>query len=209
VEAIVFDATGSMRATFFNQPWLVERYPPGTRLLLHGKADARGGFRVSHHAVGADGGIAAPEPGDAVAHYPAAVGITSTQILTLVQTDKLSKQIGVVLYGREYWEQVLDLKPMAEWGAIAEKDLELRGEGQLLGTRQSGLSDLRFETVEVIEGRANTVVVVARLAGRGRASGVDVVALGASVWTLREGMVTSLTLYQTREEALEAVGLSK
>jgi uncharacterized protein (TIGR00730 family) len=47
------------------------------------------------------------------------------EILTLVQTDKLSKKIGVVLYGREYWEQVLDLKPMAEWGAIAEKDLDL------------------------------------------------------------------------------------
>jgi uncharacterized protein (TIGR00730 family) len=47
------------------------------------------------------------------------------EILTLVQTDKLSKKIGVVLYGREYWEQVLDLEPMAEWGAIAEKDLEL------------------------------------------------------------------------------------
>jgi uncharacterized protein (TIGR00730 family) len=47
------------------------------------------------------------------------------EVLTLVQTDKLSKKIGVVLYGREYWEQVLDLKPMAEWGAIAKKDLEL------------------------------------------------------------------------------------
>jgi uncharacterized protein (TIGR00730 family) len=47
------------------------------------------------------------------------------EILTLVQTDKLSKKIGVVLYGREYWDKVLDLKPMAEWGAIAEKDLEL------------------------------------------------------------------------------------
>src|SRR2546425_2969418 len=47
------------------------------------------------------------------------------EILTLVQTDKLSKKIGVVLYGREYWEQVLDLKPMSEWGAIAEKDLRL------------------------------------------------------------------------------------
>jgi len=35
------------------------------------------------------------------------------------------RKIGVVLYGREYWEEVLDLKPMAEWGAIAEKDLEL------------------------------------------------------------------------------------
>ena len=47
------------------------------------------------------------------------------EILTLVQTDKLSKKIGVVLYGREYWEKVLDLKPMAEWGAIADRDLEL------------------------------------------------------------------------------------
>src|SRR6476660_7327042 len=47
------------------------------------------------------------------------------EILTLVQTDKLSKQIDVILYGREYWDQVLDFKPMAEWGAIADKDLEL------------------------------------------------------------------------------------
>ena len=47
------------------------------------------------------------------------------EILTLVQTDKLSKKIGVVLYGTEYWKGVLDLAPMAEWGAIAEKDLEL------------------------------------------------------------------------------------
>ena len=47
------------------------------------------------------------------------------EILTLVQTDKLSKQIGVVLYGREYWDQVLTLQPMAEWGAIAEHDMQL------------------------------------------------------------------------------------
>ena len=44
VEASVFDSSGTMRATFFNQPWLVERYPPGTRLVLHGRPDARGGF---------------------------------------------------------------------------------------------------------------------------------------------------------------------
>jgi ATP-dependent DNA helicase RecG len=114
VEARVFDATGTMRATFFNQPWLVERYPPGTRLLLHGKADARGGFAVAHHAPGAEiasaarvgegasagagvgGDTAAGRDGDtragaggtaggAVAHYPAADGVTSTQILTLVR----------------------------------------------------------------------------------------------------------------------------
>src|ERR687888_201781 len=47
------------------------------------------------------------------------------EILTLVQTDKLSKKIEVILYGRDYWSHVLHFKPMAEWGAIADSDLEL------------------------------------------------------------------------------------
>jgi uncharacterized protein (TIGR00730 family) len=47
------------------------------------------------------------------------------EILTLVQTDKLSKQIDVILYGSDYWSQVLNIKPMEEWGAIAEQDLDL------------------------------------------------------------------------------------
>jgi uncharacterized protein (TIGR00730 family) len=47
------------------------------------------------------------------------------EILTLVQTDKLSKRIGVILYGREFWDAVIDFKPFAEWGAIAEADLDL------------------------------------------------------------------------------------
>jgi uncharacterized protein (TIGR00730 family) len=47
------------------------------------------------------------------------------EILTLVQTDKLSKKIEVVLYGRDFWTQVFNLKPMEEWGAIAEQDLDL------------------------------------------------------------------------------------
>src|SRR5262249_57366333 len=47
------------------------------------------------------------------------------EILTLAQTDKLSKKVAVILYGSEYWNQVLNLPPMAEWGAIAEQDLAL------------------------------------------------------------------------------------
>jgi ATP-dependent DNA helicase RecG len=97
VEATVFDDSGSLRATFFNQPWLLERYPPGTRLVLHGKADGRGRFRVSHHAPGAEeGAIAggspasvepagAGEQGSSVAHYPAGEGVSSTRLLTLVR----------------------------------------------------------------------------------------------------------------------------
>jgi uncharacterized protein (TIGR00730 family) len=47
------------------------------------------------------------------------------EILTLSQTQKLSKQLGVFLYGREYWEEIIDLQPMAEWGAINARDLDL------------------------------------------------------------------------------------
>jgi len=92
VEARVGDATGAMRATFFNQPWLAERYPPNTRLVLHGRPDGRGGFAVSHHApadaADAGDGAAPLLDGDAVAHYAASEGITSTQILTLVQRER-------------------------------------------------------------------------------------------------------------------------
>jgi ATP-dependent DNA helicase RecG len=86
VHATVADDSASMRATFFNQPWLVQRYTPGTVLVLHGKSDGRGGFRVAHHAIAAehDRPAAQPAAAGAVAHYPASEGITSTQILTLV-----------------------------------------------------------------------------------------------------------------------------
>jgi uncharacterized protein (TIGR00730 family) len=47
------------------------------------------------------------------------------EILTLAQTQKLSKQLGVFMYGREYWEEVLDLKPLVDWGAISPVDLNL------------------------------------------------------------------------------------
>ena len=47
------------------------------------------------------------------------------EILTLVKTDKLSRQIEIILYGSDYWDEVLAFKPMAEWGAIADYDLDL------------------------------------------------------------------------------------
>ncbi len=81
VEATVSDTTGSMKATFFNQPWLVQKYPAGTRLVLHGHYQARNRFSVQGHAqttaaAGGDG---------SVAHYPATDGMSSTQILALVR----------------------------------------------------------------------------------------------------------------------------
>src|SRR5688500_18064656 len=47
------------------------------------------------------------------------------EILTLAQTRKLSKKLLVILYGSDYWNEVFDLKPLADWGAINDSDLDL------------------------------------------------------------------------------------
>jgi len=47
------------------------------------------------------------------------------EILTLVQTQKLSKRIVILLYGRSYWEEIVNLKALAEWGMISPSDLNL------------------------------------------------------------------------------------
>ena len=47
------------------------------------------------------------------------------EVLTLMQTEKLAKQIQVILYGTEYWDQILNLEPMIEWGAVNERDVHL------------------------------------------------------------------------------------
>jgi ATP-dependent DNA helicase RecG len=83
VEATVADQSGSMKVTFFNQPWLVQRYRTGTRLVLHGKFEARNRFQVQAHAVTAE--AAAGADSEAVAHYPATEGLSSTEILALVR----------------------------------------------------------------------------------------------------------------------------
>jgi ATP-dependent DNA helicase RecG len=84
VEATVADATGPMQATFFNQPWLVKRYEPGTRLVLHGKYEGRNRFRVSNHATTEEAAASTDE----VSHYAASEGLSSTQILALVSAER-------------------------------------------------------------------------------------------------------------------------
>jgi uncharacterized protein (TIGR00730 family) len=67
------------------------------------------------------------------------------EILTLAQTKKLSKQMCVILYGREYWEQILDLEPMDEWGAINASDLELM---RWVNSPEEALERLRAHLME-------------------------------------------------------------
>jgi ATP-dependent DNA helicase RecG len=83
VEALVADQTGPLKVVFFNQPWLVERYRPGTRLMLTGRLGQRN-FRVSGHAPTTQqvGGV------EQVAQYPASEGIGSVQLLAMAQEHR-------------------------------------------------------------------------------------------------------------------------
>ena len=51
------------------------------------------------------------------------------------------------------------------------------------------------------------VVVTVRVSARGRRSGIPLAGHGANVYTLKDGKIVSFKLFQTRAEALEAVGL--
>ena len=47
------------------------------------------------------------------------------EILTLSQTQKLAKKITVVVYGKKYWQDVINLDVLIDKGAISPRDREL------------------------------------------------------------------------------------
>src|SRR5438105_1555710 len=47
------------------------------------------------------------------------------EILTLAQTQKLAKKILVVIYGREYWNRLINFQAMVDAGAVSPEDLDL------------------------------------------------------------------------------------
>jgi ATP-dependent DNA helicase RecG len=133
VEAVVTDATGVMKATFFNQPWLKDQYRAGTRLMLAGKYQGANRFRVNTHAR-TDAVAAA---GEAASQYPATKGITSTQILAAV---------------REHRGAVHDeVEPLPAWLRVAEglPDRPAAFAAAHFGDREGGRARLAFDELLV------------------------------------------------------------
>jgi len=62
----------------------------------------------------------------AVAVFPGGFGTfdETFELLTLIQTGKI-KPMPVLMFGREFWERVIDFEALADEGVIAHKDIEL------------------------------------------------------------------------------------
>src|SRR5213076_3502322 len=78
--ARVGDATGSISATWFNQPWLAEKLRPGTHVRLRGKLGSRG-FDVKTYDLGE-----ARATADFAPVYAASEELPSTRIRELVRS---------------------------------------------------------------------------------------------------------------------------
>ncbi len=63
----------------------------------------------------------------AVVVFPGGFGTMDElfETLTLIQTKKLDKQMPIILFGREFWEELINFEQFVKWGVISPKDLNL------------------------------------------------------------------------------------
>jgi uncharacterized protein (TIGR00730 family) len=66
-------------------------------------------------------------PAKALVVFPGGFGTMDEmmEILTLVQTEKLRKEVFIVLYGSEFWKNVLNLDALVQTRMISKSDLDL------------------------------------------------------------------------------------
>jgi len=66
-------------------------------------------------------------PARALVAFPGGFGTFDElfEVLTLVQTGKLGKHVPIVIYGTEFWEEVIDFKALARRAVIGPRDLDL------------------------------------------------------------------------------------
>lgn len=63
----------------------------------------------------------------AVVAFPGGVGTMDElfESLTLVQTGKVTKEMPIILYGSEFWQDVVNFDKLVEWGTISPGDVNL------------------------------------------------------------------------------------
>ncbi|MBT5829288.1 MAG: TIGR00730 family Rossman fold protein, partial [Candidatus Latescibacteria bacterium] len=63
----------------------------------------------------------------AVVIFPGGFGTLDEfmEVLTLLQTRKVEKSIPMILYGSEFWNDVLNFEALVKWGVISPADLDM------------------------------------------------------------------------------------
>jgi uncharacterized protein (TIGR00730 family) len=66
-------------------------------------------------------------PAKALVVFPGGFGTMDElfEVLTLIQTKKPSKTMPVILFGTEFWNDVIDFDALARWGVVSAADLEI------------------------------------------------------------------------------------
>ena len=84
-EAVIADGTGTVKAIWFNQPFLVRQYPEGSDVIVSGKLEFRNNdLALQGPAVEADEGDEARHTARIVPVYPETEGISSKQLRNLI-----------------------------------------------------------------------------------------------------------------------------
>src|SRR3954453_4888389 len=133
----------------------------------------------------------------------------SEEDLELVRAAAAAASRGDLDAWLEYWTDDIDYRAAEgapdDHGPINGKDA-LRVFAQ---DWPDTFDDFKVEPLELIDAGDDIVIAVLRISGRAKLSGVETDMTYAELSTLRDGKIARGRQYFTRDEALEAAGLSE
>ncbi|MEI7907359.1 MAG: LOG family protein, partial [Bacteroidota bacterium] len=47
------------------------------------------------------------------------------ELLTLLQTKKVGKKMTVIMYGKNFWNKIIDFRALVKYGMISSEDMDL------------------------------------------------------------------------------------
>jgi ketosteroid isomerase-like protein len=109
----------------------------------------------------------------------------------------------------EFWTDDIDYRAIE--GAIDDRG-PMHGKAAVRAYVQDWLDNFdnfRSEAVELLDAGEDTVIAVVRISGLAKLSGIETDLTYAALYTIRDGKIARGREYWTRDEALEAAGLSE
>jgi ketosteroid isomerase-like protein len=109
----------------------------------------------------------------------------------------------------EHWTDDLDHRAIE--GALDDRG-PIHGKAAMQAHLQDWINtfdELNMEPVELIDAGGDTIVAVLRFGGRAKLSGLKTDLTYAALYTIRDGKIARGREYWTKDQALEAAGLSE